>query len=182
MADQKKQQPASDNKKQGSAAPAAQKGGDNKKGGSPAPAKGGNKGGDKGGDKGKAAAKGGDKGGDKKGAAKPQKEKKVHEPKPKGYKSGLFVGLHRGHVVTKRPKRTRVNASRKQGKKVKFIRDLIREVSGYSPYEKRVIELLKVGLEKRALKYVKRKIGTHHRALHKREELQNVVNAARFAS
>jgi hypothetical protein len=43
-------------------------------------------------------------------------------------------------------------------KRVKFVRDIIREVAGQAPYEKRVIELLKVGKDKRALKVCKRKV------------------------
>lgn len=40
-----------------------------------------------------------------------------------------------------------------------FVRDIIREVAGYAPYEKRCMELLKVGKEKRALKVLKSKLG-----------------------
>jgi hypothetical protein len=43
---------------------------------------------------------------------------------------------------------------------VKFVRELIREVAGLAPYEKRVVELLKVGRDKRALKVAKRKVRT----------------------
>ncbi len=45
------------------------------------------------------------------------------------------------------------------GKRVKFIRDVIREVAGMAPYEKRIVELLKIGKDKRALKVAKRKVG-----------------------
>jgi hypothetical protein len=38
------------------------------------------------------------------------------------------------------------------------VRDLIKEVAGLAPYEKRIIELLKVGKDKRALKVAKRKV------------------------
>jgi hypothetical protein len=41
---------------------------------------------------------------------------------------------------------------------VKAVRDLIREVAGLAPYERRVIELLKVGKDKRALKVAKKKV------------------------
>ena len=43
-------------------------------------------------------------------------------------------------------------------KRVKFVRDIIREVAGLAPYEKRVTELLKVGKDKRALKLCKKKV------------------------
>jgi large subunit ribosomal protein L36e len=56
-------------------------------------------------------------------------------------------------------------------KKVKFVRDIIREVAGQAPYEKRVLELLKNGRDKRALKVCKRKLGTHLRGKRKREEM-----------
>ena len=45
-----------------------------------------------------------------------------------------------------------------QGKRVKFVRDIIREVAGMAPYEKRIVELLKIGKDKRALKVAKRKV------------------------
>jgi hypothetical protein len=43
-------------------------------------------------------------------------------------------------------------------KRVKFVRDIVKEVAGLAPYEKRVTELLKVGRDKRALKLCKRKV------------------------
>ena len=44
------------------------------------------------------------------------------------------------------------------GKRTKFVRELVREVAGLSPYEKRICELLKVGKDKRALKVAKKKV------------------------
>ena len=41
-----------------------------------------------------------------------------------------------------------------------MIRDLIRNVAGSAPYEKRLMELLKNGRDKRALKLAKRKVRT----------------------
>lgn len=40
------------------------------------------------------------------------------------------------------------------------MRDVIREVAGMAPYEKRIVELLKIGKDKRALKVAKRKVRT----------------------
>lgn len=45
-----------------------------------------------------------------------------------------------------------------QTKHSKFIRDLIREVTGHAPYEKRAMELLKISKEKRCLKFLKRRV------------------------
>lgn len=62
------------------------------------------------------------------------------------------------------------------------MRNLIREVAGFAPYEKRITELLKVGKDKRALKVAKRKLGTHKRAKRKREEMSNVLRKMRYFS
>ena len=61
------------------------------------------------------------------------------------------------------------------------MRNVIREVAGFAPYEKRITELLKVGKDKRALKLAKRKLGTHKRAKKKREEMANVLRKMRSA-
>jgi len=58
---------------------------------------------------------------------------------------------------------------------VKNIRELIRDVVGSAPYEKRLMELLKVGRDKRALKLAKRKLGTHGRGKRKREEMGDLL-------
>ena len=42
--------------------------------------------------------------------------------------------------------------------RVKFVREIVREVVGLAPYERRCTELLKVGRDKRALKLCKRKV------------------------
>ena len=44
-------------------------------------------------------------------------------------------------------------------KRVKFVRDVVREVVGLAPYERRIIELLKIQRDKRALKFAKKRVG-----------------------
>uniref|UniRef100_A0A3P9Q7F0 60S ribosomal protein L36 n=4 Tax=Cyprinodontoidei TaxID=8087 RepID=A0A3P9Q7F0_POERE len=95
----------------------------------------------------------------------------------------MAVGLNKGHPVTKNV--TAPKHSRRRGrltKHSKFIRDMIREVCGFAPYERRAMELLKVSKDKRALKFIKKRIGTHIRAKRKREELSNVLAAMRKAA
>ncbi|THF97737.1 hypothetical protein TEA_013272 [Camellia sinensis var. sinensis] len=101
---------------------------------------------------------------------------------PKQPNTGLFVGLNKGHVVTKKELAPRPSDRKgKTSKRVHFVRNLIREVAGFAPYEKRITELLKVGKDKRALKVAKRKLGTHKRAKKKREEMSNVLRKMRSA-
>uniref|UniRef100_A0A0E0A0A5 60S ribosomal protein L36 n=1 Tax=Oryza glumipatula TaxID=40148 RepID=A0A0E0A0A5_9ORYZ len=108
-------------------------------------------------------------------------EERIGSPMaPSQPKSGLFVGINKGHVVTKRELPPRPSDRKgKSTKRVTFVRNLIREVAGFAPYEKRITELLKVGKDKRALKVAKRKLGTHKRAKKKREEMAGVLRKMR---
>mmetsp|Transcript_120102 Transcript_120102/g.375539 ORF Transcript_120102/g.375539 Transcript_120102/m.375539 type:complete len:84 (+) Transcript_120102:90-341(+) len=63
-----------------------------------------------------------------------------------------------------------------------LIKEVIREVAGFAPYERRMIELLKIGSAstfKRALKLAKKRLGTHRRGKKKREEMSEAVAAMR---
>merc|ERR1719152_1014654 len=85
-------------------------------------------------------------------------------------KSGLAVGMDHGLALTKREMKPKPSYRKgKLNNRVGFVREVIREVAGFSPYEKRTMELLKVGKEKRALKLLKVKLGTHKRAKAKRK-------------
>jgi large subunit ribosomal protein L36e len=67
-------------------------------------------------------------------------------------------------------------------KHVKFVRDLVREIVGFAPYEKRCMEMLRISRDKRALKFCKQRLGTHIRSKRKREELSAVLIAQRKAA
>nr|BAJ97898.1 predicted protein [Hordeum vulgare subsp. vulgare] len=90
----------------------------------------------------------------------------------------LAVGLKRGHFVTKKQRPASKRAT-KISKRVELVRDVIREVSGFAPYERRVMELLRNDLEKRALKLAKKKLGGHQRAKKKWAELQDSLRKLR---
>ncbi|XP_037588653.1 60S ribosomal protein L36-like [Cebus imitator] len=94
----------------------------------------------------------------------------------------MAVGLNKGHKVTKNVSKPRHSHHGRLTKHTKFVRDMIREVCGFAPYERRAMELLKVSKDKRALKFVKQRVGTHIRAKRKREELSNVLAAVRKAA
>merc|ERR1712046_293351 len=80
--------------------------------------------------------------------------------------TGLAWGPNKVHVVEPLAKRTRQSEKKgKLGTKVKFARDVIREVAGFTPYEKR------------AIKFCKKRLGTHRRGKKKRAELEGVLQA-----
>ena len=54
-------------------------------------------------------------------------------------------------------------------------------MSGFAPYEKRVMELLKNSKDKRARKFAKQRLGTFTRAKRKVEELSSVIAESRRA-
>ncbi|KAL1773289.1 60S ribosomal protein L36 [Sigmodon hispidus] len=90
----------------------------------------------------------------------------------------MAVGLNKGHKVTKNMSKPRHSQRRgRLTKHTKFMQDMIREVCGFAPYERRTMELLKVSKDKRALKFIKKRVGMHIRAKMKQEELSNVLVA-----
>merc|ERR1712173_475100 len=72
-----------------------------------------------------------------------------------------------------------VKSKGKITKHSKAVRDLVREVVGFAPYERRAMELLKISKDKRCLKFLKKRIGSHIRAKRKREEMAAVLQAMR---
>ena len=84
----------------------------------------------------------------------------------------MVTGLDKGHKTT--PNTLKPKPSHNKGKQTnhnKFVRDLVREVTGFAPYERRAMELLRISKDKRCLKFLKKRIGSHVRAKRKREEV-----------
>merc|ERR1739847_181722 len=95
----------------------------------------------------------------------------------------MVVGKDKGHKVSKLAGHIG-RQSRNKGKVTKksaFVHDIIREVAGFAGYEKRCIELLRISKDKRALKFCKKRLGTHTAAKRKREEMQGVIQAQKRA-
>lgn len=86
-------------------------------------------------------------------------------------RSGIFVGLNKGFVVTKPKENTRKQKPSykkgKLGKRVQLVREVIREVVGLAPYERKMIEMIRTGVaikEKKAVKLARKRLGTQRRA------------------
>ncbi len=107
--------------------------------------------------------------------------------------NGLSVGLNKGHIVKKREARHIKGNYKKHLKmkakhlakgpenrrvtRAKMIREIVREVAGLAPYEKKMIDVFKVlgsGADKKVYKIAKKRLGTHKRAIQKRDELKNI--------
>lgn len=97
--------------------------------------------------------------------------------------TGLAAGLNKGFIKTRRTVEKKPSARKgRKSDRVKIIKEVIREVVGFAPYEKRMLELLKIGSAatfKRALKLAKKRLGTHKRGKSKREEMGECLNAMR---
>ncbi|CAG8501603.1 10659_t:CDS:2 [Paraglomus occultum] len=76
---------------------------------------------------------------------------------------------------------SKVGNIEKLSKRTKFVRDIVREVAGFAPYERRVMELLKNSKDKRARKLAKKRLGTFTRAKRKVEELSTIIAESRRA-
>ncbi|ETW83877.1 hypothetical protein HETIRDRAFT_472206 [Heterobasidion irregulare TC 32-1] len=89
-------------------------------------------------------------------------------------------GLAHGHPTTAIPKTVRPSQRKGiQSTRTKFVRSVVREVVGFSPYERRVMELLRNSKDKKARKLTKKRLGTLLRSKRKLEELGNIIQESR---
>uniref|UniRef100_A0A8C9HVU8 Large ribosomal subunit protein eL36 n=1 Tax=Piliocolobus tephrosceles TaxID=591936 RepID=A0A8C9HVU8_9PRIM len=93
-----------------------------------------------------------------------------------------IVGLNKGHKVTKNVNKPRHSHCRRLTKHTKFVWDMIPEVCGFTPNEWCGMELLKVSKVKRALKFIKKRVGTNICPKRRQEELNNILTAMRKAA
>ena len=65
------------------------------------------------------------------------------------------------------------------------MREIVREIVGFSNYEKRMMEMIKIGTgaaAKKALRLVRKRLGSMRRAKSKRDELENALQAMKHAA
>ncbi|KAJ1030253.1 hypothetical protein NDA16_001164 [Ustilago loliicola] len=96
--------------------------------------------------------------------------------------ASLVWGINRGYQTERRVLAPRPsNRKGREGERVKVIRSVVREVAGFAPYERRAMELIRNSKDKRARKFIKRRVGTLRRAKNKMETLTNVIAEQRRA-
>merc|ERR1711990_583088 len=86
----------------------------------------------------------------------------------------IAVGLNKGYQVKKKKQIKKRVITKKNVGRI-FVNKIIRDTVGFSPYEKRIMDLLKFGQTKRALKFAKKRLGTHKRAKVKRNEMESIL-------
>ncbi|KAI0482894.1 ribosomal protein L36e [Xylariaceae sp. FL0804] len=97
-------------------------------------------------------------------------------------RNGLTIGINRGHKTTARVSKPKISRSKGHlSKRTSFVRDIVKEVAGLAPYERRVIELLRNSKDKRARKLAKKRLGSFQRGKRKVDELQRVIAESRRA-
>ena len=100
----------------------------------------------------------------------------------------IAVGLDKGFPTAKVAKSKKTRPSNQKGKlnaKVKVVREIVRETCGLTPLEKRLIDIFKLGIgnpDKRVYKISKHRLGTHKRALKKREGIKKLYSDMRAAA
>ena len=92
--------------------------------------------------------------------------------------------MNKGHIVDKIGNKAQKPSRRKGtlGKRVAVVREVIREVVGLAPYEKRLLDILKTGAnnpDKKVYKMAKNRLGSHKRALRKRDEIKRMYQVFR---
>ncbi|KAI0284331.1 ribosomal protein L36e [Russula aff. rugulosa BPL654] len=91
-------------------------------------------------------------------------------------------GLNHGRPTT--PIEKAAKPSHRKGHlsaKTKLVRSIVREVAGFSAYERRVMELLRNSKDKKARKLTKKRLGTLLRSKRKLEELGTIIQESRRA-
>merc|ERR1712179_190696 len=110
----------------------------------------------------------------------------ILEKMPREDRTGIFVGLNRGHIVTKPKVEAEAFKANKSGRKgrlhprVQAVREIVQEVCGLQPFQKKMVEMIKTGVaikEKKAVKLARRRVGQHKRAKHIRDNLLALIQA-----
>merc|ERR1711970_1300224 len=108
----------------------------------------------------------------------------ILEKMPKEDKTGIFVGLNRGHIVTKPKVEAEAFKANKSGRKgrlhprVKAVREVVQEVCGLAPFQKKMIEMIRTGVaikEKKAVRHARQRVGQHKRAGRIRDNLLAII-------
>ena len=101
-------------------------------------------------------------------------------------KTGIFVGINHGHIVTKPEggaNAFKKNKSMRKGRlhpRVQAVRNVILETAGLSPFQRKMLEMIRTGeakAEKKAMRLARKRAGTQKRAIVLREKMNQIIAA-----
>jgi large subunit ribosomal protein L36e len=99
--------------------------------------------------------------------------------KPRAVKNGIIGGINHGFATTPIAKTlSRHVALSKQHKRLRAVKAVIADLVGFTPLDKRVVELLRVGKEKRAVKLCKKRLGSITAAKKRKTKVEDALRAA----
>merc|ERR1712205_176945 len=88
-------------------------------------------------------------------------------------RTGISKGLNKGHKINMLPRKKKEHI---KSKKKDLITSVITETVGYQPYERKLLEMCKDNSsQKKAYKFAKKRLGSHKRALKKREIMTKIA-------
>ncbi|KEG12088.1 60S ribosomal protein l36 [Trypanosoma grayi] len=91
-------------------------------------------------------------------------------------RTGIIAGFNKGHKTTRRARAPSSNDRYAlPHKKLRAVKAIITDLVGLSPMEKRVQELLRVGKDKRALKFCKKRLGNFKAAKKRRAKMEEAL-------
>ena len=80
--------------------------------------------------------------------------------------TGILVGLNKGFPTEARPNIRKTRPGQRKGssqRRTKVVREIIREVAGLKPYEKRILDMIKSGggaADKKIYKFAKQRVSS----------------------
>ena len=100
-------------------------------------------------------------------------------PKAQKVANGIIAGVNAGFQTTKRPRKVMHNARLAlPHKRLRAVKAVISETVGLSPLDKRMVEMLRVGKEKRALKLANKRLGNITTAKKRRTRMEDYIRAS----
>jgi len=109
----------------------------------------------------------------------PKTTNKRQTTKPRAAASGLIGGINSGFKTTPLAKPlSRHVSNSKEHKRLRAVKAIIADLVGFTPLDKRVVELLRVGKEKRAVKFCKKRLGSITAAKKRKSKVEDALRAA----
>lgn len=105
--------------------------------------------------------------------------KNRQQPKDQRAANGIIAGINRGFQTTKRQRKVMKNAKLAlPHKRLRAVKAIVADVVGLTPLDRRLVEMLRVGKEKRALKLANKRLGNIVTAKKRRARMEDYIRSS----